>query len=82
MVEKRVAQGRSSFVPATMELVVGVRTVEVDLSRGVRAMVEYAVIQILNDQRLCRETTIVLGCRYELLHYSKNQCGYRTLDDV
>ena len=46
MVEERVAQGRSSFVPATIELVVGERTVEVELSRGVRAMVEFVSMQI------------------------------------
>ena len=39
VVEERVAQGRSSLVPATLELIVG--AVEVDLSRGVRAMVEF-----------------------------------------
>ena len=46
MVEERVAQGRSSFVPATIECVVGERTVEVELSRGVRAMVEFVNVQI------------------------------------
>ena len=46
MVEERVAQERSSLVPATMELVVGERAVEVDLLRGVRAMVEFVSMQI------------------------------------
>ena len=45
-VEERVAQGRSSFVPATIGVVVCERTVEVELSRGVRAMVEFVSTHI------------------------------------